>query len=80
VFDRRVALNHRLEAGEHSLCHACGLPLAPADRALASYVEGVSCRHCLPRFSDADRRRFAERQRQIERAAARGGAHLGPAH
>ena len=78
VFDQRVAVNHRLEPGEHRLCHACGLPLSPADRALASYVEGVSCRHCLDRFSDADRARFAERQRQIERAAARGQAHIGP--
>jgi UPF0176 protein len=66
VFDRRVALNHRLEPGHHSQCHACGLPLGPEDRALESYVEGVSCRHCLTRFSDADRQRFAERQRQLE--------------
>jgi UPF0176 protein len=29
-------------------------------------VEGVSCHHCLNRFSDADRRRFAERQRQLQ--------------
>ena len=28
VFDQRVALNHRLEPGEHSLCHACGLPVS----------------------------------------------------
>jgi UPF0176 protein len=78
VFDQRVAVNHRLEPGEHRLCHACGVPLSPADRALPSYREGVSCRHCLERFSDADRARFAERQRQIERAAARGQAHIGP--
>lgn len=78
VFDQRVAVNHRLEPGEHRLCHACGVPLSPADRALPSYWEGVSCRHCLERFSDADRARFAERQRQIERAAARGQAHIGP--
>jgi UPF0176 protein len=77
VFDQRVSVNHRLEPGEHSLCHACGLPLSPADRQLASYVEGVSCRHCLERFSDADRARFAERQRQIGLAQARGAAHIG---
>ncbi|MEB3256283.1 MAG: rhodanese-related sulfurtransferase, partial [Synechococcaceae cyanobacterium] len=29
VFDQRVAVNHRLEPGEHRLCHACGLPLTP---------------------------------------------------
>jgi UPF0176 protein len=77
VFDQRVAVNHRLEPGTHSLCHACGLPLSPADRELTSYVKGVSCRHCLDRYSEADRQRFAERQRQIERAEARGEAHLG---
>jgi UPF0176 protein len=77
VFDQRVSVNHRLEPGEHSLCHACGLPLSPHDRQLASYVEGVSCRHCLERFSDADRERFAERQRQIALARTRGVAHIG---
>jgi len=77
VFDQRVAVNHRLEPGEHSLCYACGLPLAPAERQLPSYEEGVSCRHCIARFSDADRDRFRERQRQIERARQRGLPHLG---
>jgi UPF0176 protein len=78
VFDQRVAVNHRLQPGSHRLCHACGLPLSPADRDLESYVAGVSCRHCLDRFSDADRVRFAERQRQIERAEGRGEKHIGP--
>jgi UPF0176 protein len=77
VFDQRVAVNHQLEPGEHSLCHACGLPLSPEDRQLPSYAPGVSCRHCLDRFSDADRARFAERQRQIGWARGRGERHLG---
>jgi UPF0176 protein len=77
VFDQRVAVNHRLEPGEHSLCHACGLPLSPADRQLASYEQGVSCCHCLERFSDRDRERFRERQRQMERARLRGEQHIG---
>ena len=72
VFDKRVAVNHQLEPGEHSLCFACGLPLAPADRQLPSYRAGVSCRHCIERFSNSDRARFAERQRQIEHARASG--------
>ena len=66
VFDQRVAVNHRLEPGEHSLCHACGLPLSPADRQLPGYEPGVSCRHCIDRFSDGDRARFRERQRQMQ--------------
>ncbi|NDG74173.1 MAG: rhodanese-related sulfurtransferase [Synechococcaceae bacterium WB8_1B_136] len=79
VFDQRVSVNHRLEPGEHSLCHACGLPLSPEDRQLESYEEGVSCRHCIDRFSDADRKRFAERQRQMALARSRGEAHIGAA-
>ena len=67
VFDRRVALNHQLEPGEHRLCHACGLPLTPQQCELPSYVKGVSCLHCIERFSDADRERFAQRQHQLER-------------
>ena len=70
VFDQRVALNHQLEQGVHRLCHACGLPLTPADRALESYIRGVQCLHCIDRFSEMDRRRFAERQRQLDQAKA----------
>ena len=66
VFDQRVTVNHRLEPGSHSLCYACGLPLAPEQLAHPAYREGVSCHHCIERFSDSDRARFAERQRQLE--------------
>jgi len=77
VFDQRVSVNHQLEPGSYSLCHACGLPLSPADRELASYREGVSCLHCLERFNDADRARFAERQHQMRLARERGVQHIG---
>ena len=66
VFDQRVALNHRLEPGEYSLCHACGLPVSAQQRTLPSYIKGVQCVHCVDRFSDADRERFAMRQRQMD--------------
>jgi UPF0176 protein len=66
VFDQRVALNHQLEPGEHSLCHACGLPVSAQQRELPSYIKGVQCVHCVDRFTDADRERFAMRQHQIE--------------
>ncbi|MBM5800440.1 MAG: rhodanese-related sulfurtransferase [Cyanobacteria bacterium K_DeepCast_35m_m2_023] len=64
VFDQRVTLNHRLEPGRYSLCYACGLPLAPAELEHPDYQAGVSCHHCIAQFSDSDRARFAERQRQ----------------
>jgi UPF0176 protein len=66
VFDQRVALNHKLEPGDHSLCHACGLPLSPEQREHPSTIKGVQCLHCVDRFTDADRERFAMRQRQME--------------
>ncbi len=66
VFDKRVALNHKLLPGVHRLCHACGMPLNPEDRQTSSYVRGVQCLHCEDRYTDKDRERFAERQRQID--------------
>ncbi len=70
VFDQRVALNHQLEPGEHSLCHACGLPLSPEQRSLPSYIKGVQCLHCIDRFSESDRQRFAMRQRQMDQLSS----------
>ena len=72
VFDQRVALNHQLQPGQHRLCHACGLPLTPEQRAMESYIPGVQCLHCKDRFSDQDRARFRERQRQWEQQHAGG--------
>ena len=66
VFDQRVALNHQLEPGEYNLCHACGMPVSAEERTLPSYIKGVQCVHCVDRFSDADRERFAMRQRQMD--------------
>ncbi|MFZ9266426.1 MAG: rhodanese-related sulfurtransferase [Vulcanococcus sp.] len=77
VFDQRVSVNHQLQPGRYRLCHACGLPVSPADRQQPSYREGVSCPHCIDRFTDADRQRFAERQRQMQLARQRGAQHLG---
>jgi UPF0176 protein len=77
VFDQRVAVNHRLESGDHSLCHGCRMPLSPADRQLPNYEQGVSCRHCVDRLAPEDRERFSERQRQVVLARRRGEAHIG---
>lgn len=67
VFDQRVSLTHGLRPGGHRLCHACRRPLTDADRAHPAYAEGVSCPHCMDEYTDADRARFRERQRQVER-------------
>ncbi|WP_411838159.1 rhodanese-related sulfurtransferase [Paracoccus sp. ME4] len=69
VFDQRVSLTHGLAQGRHGMCHACRRPLAPEDRARPEYEDGVSCHRCADEYSDADRARFRERQRQFDRDA-----------
>lgn len=67
VFDQRVSLTHGLKPGGHVMCHACRRPLTPADTARPGYEEGVQCHLCADEYSDADRARFRDRQRQVER-------------
>ena len=57
--------------GDYDKCRACGLPVAPADKASEHYVEGVSCKACWDHYSDERKAGFAERQRQYERARAK---------
>lgn len=77
VFDQRTALAHGNVPGSHALCHACRHPVSEADMQSPDYVAGVSCPHCAGSHSEAQLARFAERQRQMERAARRGETHLG---
>ena len=67
VFDKRVALDHELEKGSYSICHACGMPVSIQDQKRKEYREGIQCHFCLNQFSDDDRKRFEERQKQIDR-------------
>ncbi len=78
VFDERVSVSHGLVEGEAELCRACRHPLTGDDRQSPKYTAGVSCPHCFDARSDEDRRRYAERQRQVELAQAQGRApHIG---
>lgn len=79
VFDQRVAVQHGLKEGSYSMCHACRRPISEADKASPDFQKGVSCHHCITEFSEADKARFAERQKQIERAKKEGRPHLGTA-
>ena len=69
VFDRRVSVGHGLREGEYDLCHGCRRPISEADKTHDAYEPGVSCHRCIYEHSEADRERFRERQRQMERAA-----------
>ena len=66
VFDQRVSLDHNLSPGSHRMCHACGLPISPEDLKKPTYIKGLQCEACVNKYTDSDRARFAERQRQID--------------
>jgi len=66
VFDKRVALDHSLEKGSYSICHACGMPVSIQDQKRIEYRKGIQCHLCIDQFSDDDRKRFEERQKQLD--------------
>lgn len=76
VFDARVSVGHGLELGHYDQCYACRRPIDDADMASPDYVKGVSCPKCIGDMSDAQRKSFAERQKQIELSKARGEKHI----
>jgi UPF0176 protein len=77
VFDNRVAVNHALEQGSYSQCHACRMPITEEDKASEHFYPGVSCPHCIDKTTEQQRLRFAERHKQIELARSRGEDHIG---
>lgn len=77
VFDNRVSVNHDLEKGSFDQCHACRLPISDADKQSAKYEQGVSCHRCFDSKTDAQKRNFKERERQVRLANSRGEEHLG---
>ena len=77
VFDGRVAVNHDLERGQYDQCFACRYPITEEEKTSEHYVKGVSCHRCHDKYSDEQRSRFQEREKQINLAKARGEAHIG---
>ena len=78
VFDQRVSVGHGLKPGDFTTCHACRRPLSPEDRRRPDFEPGVSCHRCVDDYTEDDRTRFRERQRQVELAAVRGADHFSP--
>ena len=77
VFDERVSVGHGLAKGDFSLCRSCRDPLSAEDRQSPLYELGVSCAHCHGRTTEAQKKGYRERQRQVELAEARQQAHIG---
>jgi UPF0176 protein len=80
VFDGRVSVDHNLQPGSYSMCHACRMPLSQTEMTHPDFEDGISCHHCKSTQDPARTRRFAERQRQIKLARERGEEHLGASH
>ncbi|MBT9506703.1 rhodanese-related sulfurtransferase [Rhodoferax sp.] len=72
VFDERVSVGHGLVPGQHGLCRACRQPLNDDDMASPLFEAGVSCPKCHATTLETQKNSARERQRQWERAKARG--------
>ena len=77
VFDERVTVNHDLEKGIYDQCNACRMPITVEEQQSDKYQHGVSCPHCFDKTSESQKARFAEREKQMSLAQARGQAHIG---
>lgn len=77
VFDDRVAVNHSLEKGKYNQCYACRYPITSDDEKNEKYIKGVSCPRCYDAVTKEQKERFAQRQKQVDLAQARGESHIG---
>jgi len=77
VFDDRVALNHNLEVGSYDMCHGCRMPITDEDKLAIEYVRGVSCPNCFDQKTPVQKKRYADRQKQIDLATSRNEKHIG---
>ena len=77
VFDDRVALNHNLEVGSYDMCHGCRMPISDADKLEEEYERGVSCLNCFYEKTPDQKKRYADRQKQVDLAKLRNQKHIG---
>ena len=65
VFDNRISLKHKLKIGTYSMCSGCRKPVSMEEKKSNKYVEGISCPKCHSYLTEAQKARFAMRQKQI---------------
>jgi UPF0176 protein len=68
VFDNRVSVGHGLIEGNYDQCYACRRPITGANKEQKEYIKGMQCHQCMDEYTDEDRARFGERQRQMDAA------------
>ncbi|MFT7404539.1 rhodanese-related sulfurtransferase [Zhongshania sp.] len=79
VFDNRVSVTHGLANGEHELCHGCRRPINSMDKQSDCYEAGVTCPACFDVVTEDQKKRFRDRQKQVELARLRNEDHVGAA-
>ena len=77
VFDDRVTVTRELEPGSYDQCHACRRPITDEDKKSAHYLAGVSCPQCHSEKTAEQKKRFAEREKQMRLSRSRGEVHIG---
>ena len=77
VFDYRVSVDHNLELGHYEMCYACRMPISSTDKMNKYYVKGESCHHCFESSNEKQKKRFKERQKQIEISRKKDQCHIG---
>lgn len=70
VFDGRVSVGHGLKESDHVMCFGCGWPVTVEGQQQPEFIPGVQCGHCAGTITEEQKKRFAERQRQIDEAKA----------
>jgi UPF0176 protein len=53
------------------------MPLKKEDTLLENYIHGISCKYCHNIKSPESKKRYADRQKQIDLAEKRGEKHIG---
>tara|TARA_B100001778_G_C18543983_1_gene609685 strand:- start:221 stop:1162 length:942 start_codon:yes stop_codon:yes gene_type:complete len=77
VFDDRVAINHKLQVGSYDMCHGCRMPISESDKNSEHYEKGISCPNCFNNKTPDQKKRYAERQKQVDLAKLRNEKHIG---
>ena len=77
VFDYRVSVDHNLELGHYEMCFACRMPISSTDKMHKYFVQGESCHHCFKSSNEKQKKRFKERQKQIEISRKKEQFHIG---
>ncbi len=77
VFDDRVSVDHKLNVGSYDMCHGCRMPITEDDKQSIKFLRGISCPNCFDNKTADQKKRYAERQKQIDLAKLRNKKNIG---